>query len=106
MSAPEPHRYLEQRPIPGVRLLRPQKTSIPPLWLFRLGSIPQQDVFQRVMSAKSAETARNGAAIGGLSYILFAFVPMQFFARQIPRRQPDSRRSSTSKTCARVTACA
>jgi SSS family solute:Na+ symporter len=41
-----------------------------------LGSIPQQDVFQRVMSAKNAQTARNGAAIGGASYILFAFVPM------------------------------
>jgi SSS family transporter len=41
-----------------------------------LGSIPQQDVFQRVTSAKNAETARNGAVIGGLSYILFAFVPM------------------------------
>jgi SSS family transporter len=41
-----------------------------------LGSIPQQDVFQRVMSAKNAPTARNGAVIGGASYILFAFVPM------------------------------
>jgi SSS family transporter len=41
-----------------------------------LGSIPQQDVFQRVMSAKDANTARNGAMIGGFSYILFAFVPM------------------------------
>jgi len=41
-----------------------------------LGSIPQQDVFQRVMSAKDADTARNGAVIGGVSYILFAFVPM------------------------------
>jgi SSS family transporter len=41
-----------------------------------LGSIPQQDVFQRVMSAKNAPTARNGAVIGGVSYILFAFVPM------------------------------
>ncbi|HEY1393635.1 MAG TPA: sodium:solute symporter family protein [Methylibium sp.] len=41
-----------------------------------LGSIPQQDVFQRVMSAKDAATARNGAAIGGVSYIFFAFVPM------------------------------
>src|SRR5262245_13657593 len=29
-----------------------------------LGSIPQQDVFQRVMSARNAETARNGAVIG------------------------------------------
>jgi SSS family transporter len=41
-----------------------------------LGSIPQQDVFQRVMSARDASTARNGAVIGGVSYILFAFVPM------------------------------
>jgi SSS family solute:Na+ symporter len=41
-----------------------------------LGSIPQQDVFQRVMSAKDADTARKGAVIGGVSYILFAFVPM------------------------------
>jgi solute:Na+ symporter, SSS family len=40
------------------------------------GSIPQQDVFQRVMSAKDAPTARTGAMIGGASYILFAFVPM------------------------------
>ncbi len=41
-----------------------------------LGSIPQQDVFQRVMSAKDAPTARNGAVIGGIAYLLFAFVPM------------------------------
>ena len=40
------------------------------------GSIPQQDVFQRVMSAKDAPTARTGAIIGGASYIMFAFVPM------------------------------
>jgi len=41
-----------------------------------LGSIPQQDVFQRVMSAKDAHTAQHGAMIGGAAYILFAFVPM------------------------------
>jgi SSS family solute:Na+ symporter len=41
-----------------------------------LGSIPQQDVFQRVMSAKDSDTARNGAMIGGFSYLAFAFVPM------------------------------
>jgi SSS family transporter len=41
-----------------------------------LGSIPQQDVFQRVMSAKDAPTARTGAVIGGASYIIFAAVPM------------------------------
>jgi SSS family solute:Na+ symporter len=48
-----------------------------------LGSIPQQDVFQRVMSAKDADTARNGAVIGGLSYILFAFVPMFIVASAV-----------------------
>ena len=41
-----------------------------------LGSIPQQDVFQRVMSAKDERTASRGAMIGGLSYLIFAFVPM------------------------------
>ncbi len=41
-----------------------------------LGSIPQQDVFQRVMSANKASAARNGPIIGGVCYILFAFVPM------------------------------
>lgn len=41
-----------------------------------LGSIPQQDVFQRVMSSDSARTARIGPVIGGLLYLLFAFIPM------------------------------
>ena len=41
-----------------------------------LGSIPQQDVFQRVMSADSTGSATRGPVIGGVFYILFAFVPM------------------------------
>ena len=53
-------------------------------WLFWLGaaitimigSIPQQDVFQRVMSAKSADIAVKGPIIGGISYLLFALVPI------------------------------
>ncbi|MFZ4743596.1 MAG: sodium:solute symporter family protein [Limnohabitans sp.] len=40
------------------------------------GSIPQQDVFQRVMSANSLQAATRGPIIGGICYILFAFVPM------------------------------
>jgi SSS family transporter len=40
------------------------------------GSIPQQDVFQRVMSANSVKAATRGPVIGGLCYIGFAFVPM------------------------------
>jgi SSS family solute:Na+ symporter len=47
------------------------------------GSIPQQDVFQRVMSAKDAPTARTGAVLGGVSYILFAFVPMFIVASAV-----------------------
>ncbi|HQS57023.1 MAG TPA: sodium:solute symporter family protein [Gallionellaceae bacterium] len=41
-----------------------------------LGSIPQQDVFQRVMSAKNEKTAVRGALFGGGLYFLFAFVPL------------------------------
>ncbi|HUD33551.1 MAG TPA: sodium:solute symporter family protein [Variovorax sp.] len=41
-----------------------------------LGSIPQQDVFQRVMSANNLRSATRGPVIGGVAYILFAFVPM------------------------------
>ncbi len=40
------------------------------------GSIPQQDVFQRVMSAKNVQAATRGPVIGGICYMLFAFVPM------------------------------
>lgn len=41
-----------------------------------LGSIPQQDIFQRVMSAKDVKAATRGPVIGGLCYIAFAFLPM------------------------------
>jgi len=41
-----------------------------------LGSIPQQDVFQRVTSARDERTAFWGTLGGGLFYFGFAFVPM------------------------------
>ena len=41
-----------------------------------LGSIPQQDVFQRVTSAKSAKVAIYGSILGGVLYFCFAFLPM------------------------------
>jgi Na+/proline symporter len=41
-----------------------------------IGSIPQQDVFQRVTSAKDERTAVRGCFIGGVAYFGFAFVPM------------------------------
>ena len=40
------------------------------------GSIPQQDVFQRVMSARSENVSVTGAVAGGSLYFIFAFVPM------------------------------
>ncbi|MGV3652937.1 MAG: sodium:solute symporter family protein [Noviherbaspirillum sp.] len=40
------------------------------------GSIPQQDVFQRVMSARSANVGAAGSLLGGSFYILFAAVPI------------------------------
>jgi len=41
-----------------------------------LGSIAQQDVFQRVTSAKDETTAMRGTLFGGAFYLVFAFVPM------------------------------
>lgn len=41
-----------------------------------LGSIPQQDVFQRITSAKDERTAVRGSLLGGTLYFGFCFVPM------------------------------
>lgn len=41
-----------------------------------IGSIPQQDVFQRVTSAKNENTAVKGSLLGAAAYFAFAFVPM------------------------------
>ncbi len=41
-----------------------------------IGSVAQQDVFQRVTSAKDETTAMRGTLIGGCFYLVFAFVPM------------------------------
>jgi Na+/proline symporter len=41
-----------------------------------VGSIPQQDIFQRVTSAKDERTAVRGSIIGGALYFCFAFVPI------------------------------
>lgn len=71
--------YAEQR---GLFHALPEPTASG--WLFwissamtmMIGSIPQQDVFQRVMSAKNGRVAVAGPIIGGVVYILFASVPM------------------------------
>ncbi|HEU4686218.1 MAG TPA: sodium:solute symporter family protein, partial [Nitrospira sp.] len=41
-----------------------------------LGSIPQQDVFQRITSAKNERTAVRGSLLGAGIYFCFCFVPM------------------------------
>jgi SSS family transporter len=41
-----------------------------------LGSIPQQDVFQRVMAAKSEKTAVTASYIGGTMYVTIALLPL------------------------------
>ena len=41
-----------------------------------LGSMPQQDVFQRVQSSKTVKIAVWASILGGCLYFLFAFVPM------------------------------
>ena len=41
-----------------------------------LGSIPQQDVFQRITSAKDERTAVRGSLMGAALYFVFCFVPM------------------------------
>ena len=47
------------------------------VWItMMLGSIPQQDVFQRITSAKDERTAVRGSILGGTLYFCFCFVPM------------------------------
>ncbi len=51
-------------------------TFLAAFFTIAIGSIPQQDVFQRVTSAKDADTAVKGTLFGALIYFCFAFVPM------------------------------
>lgn len=53
-----------------------------------LGSIPQQDVFQRITSAKSAKVAIWGSVLGASIYFCFTFVPM-FIAYAATLLEPD-----------------
>ena len=53
-----------------------------------LGSIPQQDVFQRVSSSRTEQIAGNASVLGGVLYFIFAFVPM-FLAYSATLIDPD-----------------
>lgn len=60
----------------------PQPTPREALWFFAawitmmLGSIPQQDVFQRVSSSRTEKIAGRASVLGGVMYFCFAFIPM------------------------------
>jgi solute:Na+ symporter, SSS family len=75
-------RVVEHAAAAGKLHLLPRADAREVLWFLgaavtmMLGSIPQQDVFQRVTSARSARVAAWGAVAGGVSYFLFAFVPI------------------------------
>ncbi|MDR2220289.1 MAG: sodium:solute symporter family protein [Methylobacillus sp.] len=51
-------------------------TFVATLVTMMLGSIPQQDVFQRVQSARTIKIAVWGSVLGGVLYFLFTFVPI------------------------------
>ncbi|MCL2657087.1 MAG: sodium:solute symporter family protein [Betaproteobacteria bacterium] len=53
-----------------------------------LGSIPQQDVFQRVQSSASEKIAVRASVLGGSLYFCFAFIPM-FLAYSATLITPD-----------------
>jgi solute:Na+ symporter, SSS family len=46
------------------------------LFTMALGSIPQQDVFQRVNASKNERVAIWGTTLGGIAYFFFAAVPL------------------------------
>lgn len=69
-----------------------------------LGSIPQQDVFQRVMSAHSEKAATRGTVIGGSAYIFFAFVPMFLVASALIDQGPRQAHALQPSADARRTA--
>tara|TARA_R110002072_G_scaffold284396_4_gene448665 strand:+ start:133132 stop:134583 length:1452 start_codon:yes stop_codon:yes gene_type:complete len=46
------------------------------LFTLALGSIPQQDVFQRVNTSKNEKVAIWGTTLGGVAYFFFAAVPL------------------------------
>lgn len=60
----------------------PKADSREILWFFAawitmmLGSIPQQDVFQRVMSSKNENIAARASILGGCIYFAFVFIPV------------------------------
>ena len=76
-------RVLRQAAADGKLVMFPKDMDAAAWWAmagaffaFAFGSIPQQDVFQRMTSAKNEKTAVRGTMLGALIYFCFAFVPI------------------------------
>lgn len=56
-----------------------------------LGSIPSQDIYQRVMSSKTPNVARNSSLIAGAMYITIGMIPLllALAAKSILTTQPE-----------------
>jgi len=74
--------FIDQQPSGFFRFIPKENTWVDWLtysaaWMtIGLGSIPQQDIFQRVMSAKSANIASKASLSAGMMYLSIAMLPL------------------------------
>ena len=74
--------FIDQQPAGFFRFIPKENTWVDWLtysaaWMtIGLGSIPQQDIFQRVMSAKSAKIASKASLAAGMMYLSIAMLPL------------------------------
>jgi Na+/proline symporter len=74
--------FIDQQPSGFFRFIPKENTWVDWLtysaaWMtIGLGSIPQQDIFQRVMSAKSANIASKASLAAGMMYLSIAMLPL------------------------------
>ena len=74
--------FIDQQPPGFFRFIPKENTWVDWLtysaaWMtIGLGSIPQQDIFQRVMSAKSAKIASKASLAAGMMYLSIAMLPL------------------------------
>lgn len=74
--------FIDQQPPGFFRFIPKENTWVDWLtysaaWMtIGLGSIPQQDIFQRVMSAKSANIASKASLAAGMMYLSIAMLPL------------------------------
>jgi len=74
--------FIDQQPPGFFRFIPKENTWVDWLtysaaWMtIGLGSIPQQDIFQRIMSAKSAKVASKASLAAGIMYVSIAMLPL------------------------------